>query len=248
LNGYKESLPNTIKNKSDSSLLFVLFAHAFSVMVLNMLFQAVITAKLIKPKIDFRVSDGATYDPSYGRGKTPHVLFRLINACDFELHLVSLKVFLIVHDEESGDESSGATSYYFPVPDVDPKDIPVLYPMIPWIIAIPVGGTVGNSVINEYAWQLTRPTGSKPGRRQLQVLVTGYEKEASTAFMEAVTLNLESVGPHALICGVFQTLPQVLNPKSLDDINRRILTKPEKCCSCPDNECKFRVVQNPGSQ
>lgn len=242
LGGYKDAAPTSFRDNPNFIVMVILFAHAFAIMVLNMIFQAVITAKLIKPAIDLRLSDGAVFNPAYGLKQTPHILFRLINANPFDLHLVSLKAFLTVHDERPDDPARSMT-YYFPVQDIDPHEIPVLRSHTPWIIAIPVDAALGNSIVRDYQWRLTDHSGSHPGKRQLEVLVSGYETEASSSFMRAFTLNLEAIGANGLICGAFQPLPSVLDKRELQAINTRIPELHAACTGCPGGDCRFRGTQ-----
>lgn len=239
LSGYKDAAPTPFRDNPNLVVMAILFAQAFSILVLNMIFQAVITAKLIKPAIDLRLSDGAVFNPSYGLKQTPNILFRLINANPFDLHLISLKVFLTVHDAHPEDPAQSMI-YYFPVPDIDPQEIPVLRSHTPWIIAIPVDETLGNSIVRGYEWRLTGPTGSQPGKRQLEVLVSGYETEASTSFMQAFKLNLEADGANGLICGAFQALPCTMDKKQLGAINTRNARLDTSCVGCREADCRFR--------
>lgn len=242
LGGYLEATPASLKDNPGIVVMLILFAHAFSILVLNMIFQAVITAKLIKPAIDLRLSDGAVFHPRYGLTQTPHILFRLVNASAFDLHLVSLKAFLTVHDEHP-DDPARSMIYYFPVPDIDPLDIPVLRTLSPWIIAIPVGEPLSNSIVHGYEWRLPARAGSQPGKRQLEVLVSGNETEASTSFLQAFKLNLEADGPHGLMCGAFQALPCVMNKKQLKAINTRNARPDAACTGCPEADCQYRAVK-----
>ena len=243
LGDYREAAPSSLPDDDPGIVvMLILFAHAFAILVLNMIFQAVITAKLIKPAIDLRVSDGAVFNPSYGLKKTPHILFRLVNASAFDLHLVSLKAFLTVHDEHP-DDPSKSMLYYFPVPEIDPLEIPVLRSLTPWIVAIPVNEALANSIVHDYEWRLSRPAGSVPGRRQLELLVSGNETEASTSFMQAFKLNLEHDGPGSLICGRFQSLPCTMKKRELPAINTRIPSPVETCTGCAETVCRFRPAR-----
>lgn len=246
LAGYKDAAPSPLQDEPGIVVMIILFAHAFSILVLNMIFQAVITAKLIKPAINLRISSGAVFDPGYGHDKTrtPHILFRLVNASAFDLHLVSLKAFLTVHHKGNNDDPAQSMLYYFPVPDIDPLEIPVLRPLTPWIIAIPVDKKLANSIVDDYQWQLTGATGSKSGKRELEILVSGNETEASTSFMQAFKLDLEMGGPHGLICGRFQSLPCTMTKKELPAINMRIPSTDESCTACK-TDCRFRVARLP---
>lgn len=239
LGGYKESVPLPLQNDPGIVVMVILFAHAFSILILNMIFQAVITAKLIKPAIDLRLSDGAVFHPRYGLKQTPHLLFRLINANSFDLHLVSLKAFLTVHDEHP-DDPTKSMMYYFPVPALDPVEVPVLRAFNPWIVAIPVNERLGNSIVHDYEWRLPGLAGSQAGKRQLEVLVAGNETEASTSFMRAFTLNLEADGPNGLICGAFKPLPGVMKKQDLKAINTRMQRPDEFCTGCSQTDCRFR--------
>jgi hypothetical protein len=242
LGNYLEATPSSYKASPSAVVIIILFIHAFSILMLNMIFQAVITAKLIKPAIDLRVSDGVVFNPSYGldNTKSPHILFRLVNAGAFDLHLVSLKAFLTVHQEHPNDASQSML-YYFPVPAIDPLEIPVLRPLTPWIIAIPVETPLTNSIVDDYQPSLTRASGSKPGKRQLEILVSGNETEASTSFLKAFNLDLEIGSPHGLICGRFQSLPCTMTKQELSAINTRIPNPAGVCTGCPDTECRFRT-------
>lgn len=241
LGDYKEAAPSPFQDDPGIVVMVVLFAHAFSILVLNMIFQAVITAKLIKPAIDLRLSDGAVFNPSYGLKKQPHILFRLVNASPFDLHLVSLKAFLTVHDEHREDPSKSML-YYFPVPDIDPIEIPVLRTRTPWIIAIPVDDDLSNSIVHDYAWRLTGLAGSQPGKRQLEILVSGNETGASTSFLLAFKLNLEKDGQNGLICGHFQFLPCSMKRQELPAINTRIPSQADACAGCRERDCRFRAL------
>lgn len=244
LGNYKEAAPSPFQDDPSIVVMVVLFAHAFSILVLNMIFQAVITAKLIKPAIDLRLSDGAVFNPSHGLKKQPHILFRLVNASPFDLHLVSVKAFLTVHDEHREDPSKSML-YYFPVPNIDPLEIPVLRTRTPWIIAIPVGDELANSLVHDYAWRLTGPAGSQPGKRQLEILVSGNETGASTSFLQAFKLNLEKDGPNGLICGRFQSLPCSMKRQELPAINTRIPSQADVCAGCEERDCRFRALALP---
>lgn len=241
LGSYQDAAPSGLRDDPGVVVMLILFAHAFSILVLNMIFQAVITAKLIKPAIHLRLSEGAVFQPAYGLNRTPHILFRLLNASAFDLHLVSLKAFLVVHDEHPDDPSQSMT-YYFPVPEVDPMEIPVLRAMNPWMVAIPVDGTLANSLIQDYAWQLAAPAGSRPGRRQLEILVSGNETEASTSFMQAFSFNLETEGRAGLMCGAFRPLPSQLPRKDLGLINQRLPSGPAACATCSQEDCRFHPL------
>lgn len=243
LSGYKEATPSAFKENPGILVMLVLFVHAFAILVLNMMFQAVMTAKLIKPAIDLRVSGGAVFDPHYGRKQAPHILFRLINANPFDLHLITIKAFLTVHDENLEDLAQSMI-YYFPVPDIDPHEVPVLRALNPWIIAIPVEQLLSNSIVRDYDWRLTRPVGSQPGKRQLEILVSGYETEASASFMRAFKLNLETDGENGLICGSFQSLPCVMKKQELRDIDTRIPRTDAACTGCPERDCQFRGAKS----
>lgn len=242
LGHYRDAVPSSLPGDEPGIVvMLILFAHAFAILVLNMIFQAVVTAKLIKPAIDLRVSGGAVFDPAYGQDKRPHILFRLVNASAFDLHLVSLKAFLTVYDEHP-DDPSKSMLYYFPVPNIDPLEIPVLRSRSPWIIAIPADGTLANSIIDDYQWRLTAPAGSQTGRRELEVLVSGNETEASTSFMRAFKLDLEKGGAHGLVCGRFKSLPCTMKKQALPDINTRLPSPAETCAACAEPACRFRAA------
>jgi hypothetical protein len=245
MDGFKQALPGALRDNTTLVAFILLVVHAFSIIVLNMVFPAVIVAKFIRPNVDIRTSKGAVYNPHYGLTKSPHALFRLINASPFDLYAITLRAFLTIHDENDEDRSKEMI-YYFPVKEMDPLEIPVLKSHVPWIVAIPVDVTFENSIIKDYELALTKTTGSHKGRRRVELLISGNEINTGSSFM-AVSVNLEKDGKDGIICGRFESLPATLKKLELSKINTRIPTESviegHDCQTCVHfNNCRFLLA------
>ena len=243
MDSFKQALPSVLRDNTTLVAFIMLVLHAFAIIVLNMVFPAVIVAKFIRPNVDIRISKGAVYNPQYGLKKSPHILFRLINASAFDLYAITLRAFLTIHEENNEDRSKEMI-YYFPVMEMDPLDIPVLKSHSPWIVAIPVDVKFENSIIQDYELALTQNTGSHKGRRKVELLISGNEINAGSSFMTAVSVNLEKEGKDGIICGRFESLPATLKKTELSKINTRIpteqMTEGKDCQICVHfNNCQF---------
>lgn len=242
MNDYKSAAPSAVQANITTLAFAVLTLHAFAIIVLNMVFHAVIVAKLIRPDVDLRTSRAAVYDPHYGLTQSPHILFRLVNASPFDLYAVTLRAFLVVHQAHPEDRCQEMI-YYFPMENMDPLEIPVLKSHSPWIVAIPVGRAFSNSIIHDYEIRPAEDGGSVPGRRSIEVLVAGSEIEASAEFMHAIPLSLEADGDDGLACGRFESLPAIANRSELKRINTRYRTheeNPDRCRECAHQaKCRF---------
>jgi hypothetical protein len=238
LESFKGAIPSKLKDDPSAVIFVLLFINAITILVLNMMFQAVLTAKLIRPSINVRTSKSAVFNPEYGLTKTPHILFRLVNASAFDLYSVSLRAFLTVHDEHP-DAPAESMTYYFPIEKIDPLDIPVLKSFSPWIVAIPVDVILQNSIIDAYELRLPQPHGSHPGKRELEILITGMEIAASSNFIEAIRIPLElnDTGT-GLICGNFVSLPSVMKKDQLGELNKR-QNAATQATNAPCAECQF---------
>lgn len=238
LDNFKSAMPSKIKEDINFWAFTLLVANSLGILILNMVFQAVLTAKLIRPAIKIKTSNSAVFNPSYGLKKSPHVLFRLINASPFDLYSVSLRAFLTVHDDRAEAPEESMT-YYFPIEQIDPADIPILKSFSPWIVAIPTDVVLKNSIIDNYEPVLTQNEGSHRGKRELELLIEGYETEASSSFMRAIRISLETANMDAgLACGRFQSLPTRIEKGQLVQIDKRnCITKGGKDPTC--SECRF---------
>lgn len=244
LESFKGAIPAKFKDDPSAGIFVLLFINAITILVLNMMFQSVLTAKLIRPSINVRTSNSAVFNPRYGLSKTPHILFRLVNASAFDLYSVSLRAFLTVHDEHP-DNPSESMTYYFPIEKIDPLEIPVLKSFSPWIVAIPVDVPLQNSIVDAYEFRLTQPQGSHRGKRELEILITGMEVAASSNFIEAIRIPLETnTTGTSLICGSFVSLPSVMKKNQLGELNNRqnaaTQTTDSPCSACQFAEnCRF---------
>jgi len=226
------SVKESIGEQSLSAILFAFFViHSFVLLLINMLLQGFITARLIKPKTELKVSTHATFHPHYGHTEEqePHILFRLVNAGASDLFSVSLKAFLVVRTKEDNGETSSL--YYFPIDDIDPKEIPMIGPYSHWKVAIPIKA-VSNSYVKQYDLNLHKSEGSIKGERTIEVLVSGVESAASSSFIHSFSFLLEKDSDKGFFCGDFESLPAVLGKKSLPRINARIPTAKDECQRC----------------
>ncbi|MDD4977139.1 MAG: hypothetical protein PHI29_00745 [Gallionella sp.] len=233
----------TVQSHDYSSLLFILFVlHSMLLLLISMLLQGFITARIIKPKTHLRVSTNATLHPRYGAEghQAPHLLFRLLNAGSTELLSLSLRAYLVVKEKDELGEVRSL--YYFPIPNIDPADIPFIEPMNVWKVAVPLEH-LSNSYVRNFAIQPHLTSGTLKGERRIELLVSGVEGASSSSFMQTFSLSLEADEQHPVdgfYCGDFDSLPPVLAKGDATHIERRHRLGVEACSDCAFRaDCRY---------
>lgn len=232
------NVEDTVPKTSFSNILFVLFViHSLVLMLIGMILQGFVTARIIKPHTKLIVSKHATFNPRYGVDGVhcPHILFRLINTGASDLLAVKLQAYLIVRNED--DNGNISRLIYFPIKEIDPSDIPIINPMLVWKVAIPVQN-LSNSYVKNYALEPHLDGGTTAGKRSIELLVSGIESASSSAFMQTFSISLERNKTNIeaeFYCGDFESLPLTLKKVSLDRINARERLDKEMCHSCTFN-------------
>jgi hypothetical protein len=206
-------------------------------MLIGMILQGFVTARIIKPQTKLIVSKHATFNPRYGidDNQCPHILFRLINTGASDLLAVTLKAYLIVKNQD--DNGNISRLIYFPIKEIDPLDIPIINPMLVWKVAIPVQ-SLSNSYVKNYAPQPHLDSGTTTGKRSVELLVSGVESASSSAFMQTFSISLERNPENieaGFYCGDFESLPLMLKKDSLDRIDARERLDKDMCRSCTFN-------------
>lgn len=237
------NVEGTVPGTGYSATLFILFVlHSMLLLLISMLLQGFITARIIKPKTHLRVSGNATLHPHYGAEghQSPHVLFRLLNAGSTELLSLSLRAYLVVKEKDAQGEV--CSLYYFPIPNIDPVDIPFIEPMNVWKVAVPLEH-LKNSYVRDFAIQPHLPSGTLKGERRIELLVSGVEGASSSSFMQTFSLSLEADEAHpeaGFYCGDFDSLPPVLGKGDADHIERRHRLEVAACGGCAfKSECRY---------
>jgi len=195
-----------------------MFVPGFIMLIINMILEAVVISRIIRPAMEIHLSDGAVFDPAYGLKKTPHILFRLINTSHFDVYDVSLKAFLTIRNDDP-DNADISMVFYLAVPYLDPMEVPVLRTNNPWIVATPAATAFENSIIHDYPLNLHKKEASHKGKRQPELLVSGIENAASSSFLSAFTINLEPEGEHPFTCGRFKSLPCHMKKHALKNVH-----------------------------
>ena len=181
-----------------SFILFIILGGSIflsiALLALNMFFGAVITAKMIKPRIEILTSEKGVLSTCWDKSKKPYILVRLINANKFDL--ISLKVRAVITIEEHFKNDEGKDDkfiFYFPIDDefLDPTSIFILKSSAPWTIAVPADVTMWNSIVEKYELNLGKEQkGILPGyepyfvERKMEFLIKGFEAMSSSIFTD----------------------------------------------------------------
>ncbi len=220
--------PELFGNELNIILLIVLGGTIFlsiALLAINMFFSAVITAKMIKPRIEILTSHKGVLSTCWDKSKQPYILVRLINANKFDL--ISLKVRAVVTIEEHFKNDEGKDDkfiFYFPIDDefLDPTSIFILKSSAPWTIAVPANVKMYNSIVADYRLNIgKKQKGVLPGyepyfvERKMEFLIKGFEAMLSSIFTdhEEIYIDRQTGDDYELLLhdGTFKSLDVVVD-------------------------------------
>lgn len=200
---------------------------SLGLIVLNVFFSAVITARLIQPRVALLMSERGALSAKWN-AERPHLLVRLSNFHKADLADVTLEAVLTVEEVRSNGIKNEQFLCYLPIPDFTPRKILFMAPRMPWTIAVPCDTRLGNSLTRDYHFNPGVPisasfsTGKKIEKvtRTLQILIRGTDTASYAPFVihrkipidtqdgETYTLHLHRGG--------FKSLP--LHIQDADDL------------------------------
>lgn len=226
--------PEILMNQTSIGAVIVVLASivvSIAVLLANIYFEAVITAKIIRPKPDIRTSTQGVLSTSWDREGRPYILTRMINASKYEL--VNLRIDAVLTVEEISVDANGNESQfvsYFPVGMIDPVSVFILRSRTPWTISVVANQTLSNSIVAVYELHVGKPikTSMFEGRklkrccRKVEFLITGNDTESSSMVTvhKEVVIDCQEAGKYTLMLheGRYKNLS--MHVDDLEDINR----------------------------
>jgi len=198
--------------------------------LVDIYFKAIVTAKLINPPIDLVTSSRGVLSTKWD-AKKAYILVRLVNFNKAELVNVEVKAVVTVTETIKVDNGETSTfSCYFPVTDIDPTSVLILQSRMPWSIAVPANIRLENSINHGYELNVGKKIeqGILPDReiilteRKIEFLISGVEPSSSSFFAihRSVDLDRQEEGKYELLLheGTFKDLPMhVLNRDDVEE-------------------------------
>jgi len=229
------NLPNDMPLEADTdvrmfSVVLIIAALSIGLIVLNVFFSAVITARFIRPRVKILTSSKGVLSTTWN-ATTPYMLVRMSNFHGADLVDVTLNTVLTVEEVRSNGVTTEQFLCYLPVHDFTPQRVLVMEERTPWSIAVPADILLGNSMTKNYHFKPGRPIVSSfsPGKkvlevkRTLQVLIQGTDARSYSHFVIHRRIPIdEQKGNHYTLHlhkGSFKSLPmRIIDPNDLEQV------------------------------
>lgn len=181
---------NTSHAAQSAIVVSVIAVLSIGLIILNVFFNAIITARLIQPRVDLLTSSRGALSTKWNVAM-PHVLVRLSNFHKADLVDVTIETVLTVEEVRSNGVKNEQFLCYLPIPDFTPKAILFMQPRMPWTIAVPADLYLSNSLTQDYRFRPGVPithsfsTGKKleSAKRTLQILIRGTDTNSYSPFV-----------------------------------------------------------------
>jgi hypothetical protein len=191
---------------------------SLGLIILNVFFSAVVTARLIQPRIAVITSSRGVLSTKWN-AEMPHVLVRLSNFHRKNLVDLTLDIVLTVEEVRSNGIKHEQFLCYLPISEFTPKSILLMQPHMPWSIAVPADKLLSNSLTKDYHFKPGEPIkhSFSPGKelesckRMLHILIRGTDTGSNARFViDRKILVDEQIGERYVLHlhrGAFKSLP-----------------------------------------
>ena len=205
-------------------LVGLIVVMSLGLIVLNVFFSAVITARLIQPRVALITSSRGALSTAWN-SEHPYVLVRLSNFHKADLIDVTLQVVLTVEELRDNNGHDEHFRTYLPVEHFTPKSILFMEPRMPWTIAVPADARLSNSLTKDYHFKPGEPVAHsfsagkkiKSVERSLQILIRGTDTSSYSQFVIHRKISIDSQVGDAyamhLHRGSFKSLPLRISDK-----------------------------------
>lgn len=202
----------------------IVIVLSLGLIVLNVFFSAVITARLIQPRVALITSSRGVLSTIWNKER-PYVLVRLSNFHKADLIDVTLQAVLTVEEVRSNGVKGEQFRTYLPVDTFTPKSILFMEPRMPWTIAVPADVLLSNSLTRDYHFKPGEPIGHSftPGKkidsveRTLQIMIRGTDTSSYAQFVihRKIAIDSQVGDAYALHLhrGSFKSLPLRISDK-----------------------------------
>ncbi|MDP2204699.1 MAG: hypothetical protein Q8K65_00150 [Alphaproteobacteria bacterium] len=224
------NLPDSMELKTDTEermfyVVLIIAGLSIALIVLNVFFSAIITARFIRPKVKFLTSSrgvlSTTWNPT-----TPYMLVRMSNFYGADLVDVNINVVMTVEEVRQSGAGTEQFMCYLPVQDFTPQRILVMEQRTPWSLAVPADILLGNSLTKNYHFKPGKPivasfsAGKKiiSVKRTLQILVQGTDARSYSHFVIHRRIPIDEQDGNKYVLhlhkGSFKSLPLRIEDES----------------------------------
>ncbi|MBI1215456.1 MAG: hypothetical protein GC185_06535 [Alphaproteobacteria bacterium] len=214
-----DDMPITAQTEAKTAAIILIIAiMSIGLVVLNVFFSAIITARFIRPRVKLLTSARGVLSATWN-AETPYVLVRMSNFYNADLVDVKLDAVLAVEETRLIDGKEDQFRSYMPIESFTPRHILVMSQKMPWSIAVPGDMYVGNSLNKNYHFRPGKPVthSFSPGRkavkikRSLQILIQGTDARSYSSFVVSREIPIDTQDGETytlhLHKGAFKSLP-----------------------------------------
>lgn len=227
------NLPNDMPLQTDTelrmfSVVLIIAAMSIALIVLNVFFSAIITARFIRPRVKVMTSSKGVLSTTWNTS-SPYMLVRMSNFHVTDLVDVTLNVVLTVEEVRTNGVSNEQFLCYLPVQEFTPQRVLVMEQRTPWSIAVPADVLLSNSLTKNYHFKPGKPivssfsAGKKivSAKRTLQILIQGTDARSYSHFVihRRIPIDEQNGNQYTLHLhkGAFKSLPmRVEDPADLE--------------------------------
>ena len=219
------NLPDDMPLQADTemrmfSVVLIIAAMSIALIVLNVFFSAVITARFIRPRVRVLTSIKGVLSTTWNTS-SPYMLVRLSNFHNTDLVDVTLNVVLTVEETRTTGNGLSTDQFlcYLPIQEFTPQRILVMEQRTPWSIAVPADILLSNSLTKNYHFKPGKPivssfsAGKKvvAAKRTLQILIQGTDARSYSHFVihRRIPIDEQNGNQYTLHLhkGAFKSLP-----------------------------------------
>ena len=218
------NLPNDMPLNLDTeariaSVVMIIAVMSIGLVILNVFFSAVITARFIRPRVDLILSKRGVLSTQWNAAM-PYVLVRMSNFYPADLVDVTLAIALTVEETHIVEGKEDTFRTYFTIEQFTPQRVLVMEQRMPWTIAVPGDILLSNSKTRAYPFRPGKAIvdsvakeGVRPARvrRCLQILIQGTDARSYSHFVihKNIFVDEQDGMDYKLLLhkGIFKSLP-----------------------------------------
>lgn len=226
-----DNMPLTMNTQGRRlSVVLIITFLSLSLVILNVFFGAVITARFIRPRVRLLTSSLGVLSTTWN-AEIPYILIRMANFYAADLVDVVVNVVLMVEETRLVGGKTEDFRSYLPITNFTPQRILVMEQKMPWSLAVPADAHLGNSLTSDYRFLAGQPITQSFSRgktivsskRTLQILIQGTDARSYSSFVihRKVPVDEQLGDKYTLHLrrGAFKSLPlQIFDPADLEQI------------------------------
>jgi hypothetical protein len=172
------------------SVVFIIALLSLGLVILNVFFGAVVTARFIRPRVQLVTSARGVLSTAWN-AEMPYILVRMANFYAADLVDININIVLVVEETRMVNGQTEQFRSYLPVSEFTPQRILVLEQRMPWSIAVPADTHLGNSLSKDYHFAPGTPITQSfskdktvvTAKRTLQILMQGTDARSYSHFV-----------------------------------------------------------------